>query len=148
MVEQDKHIKELTEQLSWLTAVATPALMQVAGSSPTTAKLDKYVGDPVRCHGFLLLCQLHFTSLGTLTEEQKLAQTISLSHLGYCCLEKGGENIAQYDRFLRLFRQVFDHASEGKEVGERLSAPNTTGNPLGTHREPAEPQIMLWTFVH
>lgn len=37
--------------------------------------------------------------------------------MGYGCL---GEELGSYERFMALFRAVFDHPPEGREGGERL----------------------------
>lgn len=48
---------------------------------------------------------------------------------------QGGEQISSYDQFIELFCHVFDHAPEGKVIGEQLLSV-TQGNYTGSPNTP------------
>lgn len=86
--------------------------------------LDKFNGDPVKCRGFLIQRQLYLTSHGDLADHSKTVLMMGLlpgKALTWATViwEKGGEPMTSYECF-SMFRRIFDHVREGKEVGDRL----------------------------
>lgn len=80
---------------------------------------EKYDGDPVKCWGFLLQFELYITLFGEMMNQHKVANHLSYRYgvwLGYCYM--GEEPITSFNRFLAMFRWVFNHVPEGREVEE------------------------------
>lgn len=82
------------------------------------AEPEKFDGDPARCWGFLLQGQIYLISHGNVSDQSSLLPGKALTW-ATAVWEKGGESVSSYKCFVSLFCRVFDHAPEGKEVGER-----------------------------
>lgn len=84
-------------------------------------------GEPEKYQGFLLQRQLYLISLGELSDPQKITVMMSLltgRAIAWVSTvwEQGGEPTSKFDRFLAMFRQVFDHAPTPaeREIGDQL----------------------------
>lgn len=69
---------------------------------------DKFVGDPSQCQGFLLQCELYFTTQVGLSGQAKIIKLLNL--LTYKVLqwatavwEQGSELLSSYEYFVTLF---------------------------------------------
>ena len=80
----------------------------------------------MKCRDFLLQCSLYFayqTGAPT-TERSKVATVISLLtgralEWATAIWERGEEELGSYERFVALFRAVFDNPPKYREGGER-----------------------------
>lgn len=89
--------------------------------------MENFDGNPARCRGFLLQNQLYLASKSNVSDQSKIVHMIDLLMgkaftWATAICDKGGEPVCSYECFLSLFHRVFDHAPEGKEVGDLLTS--------------------------
>ncbi len=132
--------EELSKTLQALCNIAAPptptpppaALSQSASQSMTSPRLsfpEKYDGTPNKCKGFLLQCTIFMDQQPHLypTDDSRVPFVCSLltgRALDWATAVWEGGNMAfpSFRNFMRQFREVFEHAVDGKEVGEQLLA--------------------------
>ncbi len=145
--------EELSKTLQALCNIAAPpsptpppaALSQSASRSITSPRLsfpEKYDGTPNKCKGFLLQCTIFMDQQPHLypTDDSRVPFVCSLltgRALDWATAVWEGGNMAfpSFRNFMHQFREVFEHAVDGKEVGEQLLAlrHNQHGGWLCTH---------------
>ncbi len=132
--------EELSKTLQALCNIAAPpsptpppaALSQSASLSMTSPRLsfpEKYDGTPNKCKGFLLQCTIFMDQQPHLypTDDSRVPFVCSLltgRALDWATAVWEGGNMAfpSFRNFMQQFREVFDHAVDGKEAGEQLLA--------------------------
>ncbi len=132
--------EELSKTLQALCNIAAPpsqtpppaALSQSTSPSMTSPRLsfpEKYDGTPNKCKGFLLQCTIFMDQQPHLypTDDSRVPFVCSLltgRALDWATAVWEGGNMAfpSFRNFMQQFREVFDHAVDGKEVGEQLLA--------------------------
>ncbi|XP_076853460.1 vomeronasal type-2 receptor 1-like [Brachyhypopomus gauderio] len=86
---------------------------------------EPYGGDPERCEGFLVQCQLYFDSLPHIKESEKISFKVNRLQgraLDWGAAQVSGETPCTrgYDLFVRELRAVFNHPSRGRFCGQSL----------------------------
>ncbi len=132
--------EELSKTLQALCNIAAPpsptpppaALSQSTSRSITSPRLsfpEKYDGTPNKCKGFLLQCTIFMDQQPHLypTDDSRVPFVCSLltgRALDWATAVWEGGNMAfpSFRNFMHQFREVFEHAVDGKEVGEQLLA--------------------------
>ncbi len=107
------------------------ALSQSTSPSMTSPRLsfpEQYDGTPNKCKGFLLQCTIHGPQPHLYpTDDSRVPFVCSLltgRALDWATAMWEGGNMAfpSFRNFMQQFQEVFDHAVDGKEVGEQLLA--------------------------
>lgn len=116
--EQEQRIHDLADQVKQLPTRLSLAHMW---SSSKSAKPERYDGNPAWCRGFQLQYQLYSDAIRGLSDQRKLTQLLGFLMdkvllWAMVVWEQGAEAISTYENFVSLFKLVFDHASEGREV--------------------------------
>lgn len=136
---QKKHRQEMNTNLQQLSSGLMQVTVQLAAHSflqspPLVSAPEKIICDPAPCQGFdpspwsnpcpPFSMVNFFASKGVVSDQKCIAGRIGLLteavEWATVIWESGSELIASYERFLMLFKHVFDHASKGKEVVECL----------------------------
>lgn len=121
-------LEDLEKCVSRVTSALSPSHLSqtTATRSPRNrvACCRKYDVEPRSCKGFLLQTFIYYASLGSLSDNQKVAEfTVLLEGKALCWAtavwEAEDETFSSFERFLGLFHQVFEHCPEG-EASEQL----------------------------
>lgn len=113
------HCPNVVKQLSTQVPVTrTPPPV----STPPLTKPEMLDSNLAKCRGFLLQCEFYLASLGD-SDHSKIVNITGLlmgKALTWAMAkrEKGGKATTKYERFMAMFRQVFDHAIKVKKIGE------------------------------
>lgn len=105
--------------------VPQPSQLSTQVNDALLSLSEMYDSTLSKCRGFLLQCSLYFAyQMGaTTTERSKDATVISLLtgwalEWATAVWERGKEELGSHERFMALFRAIFDHPPECREGGE------------------------------
>lgn len=126
--KQQQCIQVTEEKLMQLANVpsqaSTPHFSQTHSviTSSLIARPDKFTSEATQCWGFLLQCSMYFTVQERASDQDKVAQFISLLtgkaiHWATTLWEWNHRASLAYIQFAAMFHHVFDHAPEGNEIG-------------------------------
>ncbi|XP_073802265.1 glycerol kinase isoform X9 [Danio rerio] len=106
---------------------APPSENPSAAQNPRLALPEKYGGNPAKCKGFLLQCQLFISQQPYMytTEKSKIAFVCSLLtdkalEWATAIWQPSTPTFATFASFLQKFRTVFEHPEGGRSAGEEL----------------------------
>uniref|UniRef100_A0AAY5JWB1 Ty3 transposon capsid-like protein domain-containing protein n=1 Tax=Esox lucius TaxID=8010 RepID=A0AAY5JWB1_ESOLU len=112
--------------------ILNPAEVPLPSSPPSQRRTIQlslpqgFSGDAAQCSGFLLQLELYFTSLsphpGDREKVSALVSCLRGKALDWAnsIWSANGPELVHYEVFVGLFRAVFDHPPDVREVGERL----------------------------